>query len=158
MHNDLTLEGFIRAVVYDVTEQKVVGFREVHNIVTNGGRNRIADLLRGAGVSVQYAGAGAGGTPPTATDTELTAELTASVGQRKGVNAQTFETGTAQFTWMYDVNEYTALGNNVFGEVGLFDQATGGLLFSHATFEQSTKNSNMQMLFTYQMRFQSVGT
>src|SRR5262245_7523527 len=98
----LSLKGFFRIAVYDTKKKKVVGFREVHNVVTDLGRQRIADLVRGVGNYITYAGAGTGVTAPLGSQTALIQELTSSSTARKvvtGTNATTIAGATiaAQF-------------------------------------------------------------
>ena len=149
---DLKIKGFIKCQVTDAKTGKVIGYREVNNLVVNGGRDQFA-LLAAAGTNpVTHGHVGSSTGSPSATQTDLLASLTGSPN-RKAVTTSTAQTGTAQFTWSYETNEFTATNNNVFGEVALFNSSAGGTMFSRATYAQTSKNSSMQISFTYQLRF-----
>jgi|WetSurSiteA1Bulk_404760.scaffolds.fasta_scaffold00135_21 hypothetical protein len=151
-YSDLKVKGFITCQVYDTKQKRIVGRREMHNLVVNGGRDHLA-LLAGAGTDpISYGHVGSSTSAPAASQTDLLAELTSSPG-RKSVSSSTAATGTVQFTWSYETNEFTDSSNNVFGEVGLFNSVSGGTMVSRATYAQTTKDSNMQVSFTYQLRF-----
>lgn len=150
-HSDLKIKGFVKCQVYDVKNQRIVGHREVENLIVTSGRNQLARLAGSGTGPVSYAHVGTSTTAPAATDTDLLSSLTSS--GRKSVSSSTAATGTVQFTWSYETNEFTATNDNVFGEVSLFNSSSGGTMFSRATFAQTTKDSNMQISFTYQLRF-----
>lgn len=152
--SDLNVEGFIDVMVFDVRKKRVVGRRRFKNVVTDGGRNRIAALTGlAAQTNVQYGAVGSNNaTPPAGAQTALLAEFTPVVRKSVTAGALTSANGTVQFAWSFDTSE---INGSAVGEIGLFDSSTGGLMFSRATFNATTKDSNMQMNFTYQLRFAS---
>lgn len=165
-NKNLNVQGFIDIMCFDVKKNRFVGKRSIKNMVNNRGLDMLASIL--AGYLVDNNGAniapfttaavGISTAAPAPTQIVLQSIITDSV--RVGTPA-TANLGTFQLTWSYNTNDLTQGATNistVVGEVGLFDLdpvTSTGVLRARSTFPQTLKTTDMQMFFTYQLRFAS---
>lgn len=166
---NIQMRGFVKALVLDSKNGKVLGYREAENAIMDNGRLAMADLIVGDVTynAIGQAHVGSNTLNATALNlTDLQASMTLSV-QSAFVKIPTFATftsapGMVQFAWTYTNSEYNnSTVGSVFGEVGLFGAAptyttnagNRPVMFARVTFPQTTKTSDMAILFSYQIRF-----
>ena len=168
----LKVRGFIRAVAIDRRTGEVLAERETRNQVTNGGLQLIAkqitlDMTPVTGDAIDFADVGTSATGFASTDvyskSQLASRVTnggaAAANERIAVSGTTSAIAssgiTCQYTWSYDTNQAINGGTAVLNEVGLFNRSvtTAGTMMARATFGDISKNSDVQVSFTYQLRF-----
>lgn len=169
----LKIRGFIRAVAVDARTGEVVAEREIRNTVTKEGFQLIAkqltsDMSPAASESLKYADVGTDAGAFSSTVTNLLGRVTTggagAANARISVSGTTSATAssgcTAQYTWSYDTNQANNGGSVTLREVGLFNRSVGsiatdgGTMFARATFGDIAKNTDVQVSFSYQLRFQ----
>lgn len=166
------VRGFVRAVAIDVKTGAVLAERETRNQVTNGGLNLIAkqitlDMTPVTGDAIDFADVGTSASGFASIDvyskSQLASRVTnggaAAANERIAVSGTTSAINssgiTCQYTWSYDTNQANNAGTATLNEVGLFNRSvtTAGTMAARATFGDITKNTDVQVSFTYQLRF-----
>lgn len=166
------VRGFVRAVAINVKTGEVLAERETRNQVTNDGLRLIAkqitnDMGPSATEGIEFADVGTFATGFASTDvyskSQLASRVTnggaAAANERIAVSGTTSAINssgiTCQYTWSYDTNQAINGGTATLNEVGLFNRSVtnAGTMAARATFGDITKNTDVQVSFTYQLRF-----
>jgi hypothetical protein len=97
------------------------------------------------------------GTSTDAADYSATALLYEDTTGRKAVSTGTSALGTSIFGWSYQTDELVGV---TMGEVGLLDNPRTdtdypGRIYCRATYPHTLKTADMQILFTYYLRWQT---
>jgi len=120
---------------------------EQDNIVTNGGRDRIAALIAQDTTSFpSHIAIGTGSTAFVVTDTTLDTEV-----DRNAIASSTASSGATTFKAFFDKNE--ANGNTI-AEVGIFDAAAAGTMLCAAVLASTVaKTSSVTLTITWTWTF-----
>lgn len=166
-NDNVKLRGIFRVQVVETGEDgpRVVGDSGwKKNVVTDQGiqdyivRHLIGDTANRK--FVQYANLGTG-TAPASTALSLPGEFSQNGGNRLGVTANTsiVSSKTAQWTGQFLSNLYFTASTTI-ANIGLFSAqgSTAADLFAGNTYTGSTVQTNQNVNFTYQIRFQSTTT
>ncbi len=165
----LKVRGFIRAVAIDPKTGEVVAERETRNNITTLGyqllaKQMTADMTPAAADAVGFADVGTDATPYASTMTSLVARVTdgnsgGTPNARIVVAGTTSATATngctAQYTWSYDTNQARNGATATLKEVALFNRSasSGSTMIARATFGDIVKSTDVQVSFSYQLRF-----
>lgn len=113
---------------------KLLSTEKIDNLIVNGGKNALANLLgnNGAGKHIATVGIGEGADPPAAEDTVLTESVTVSISETRiatGLEAEDGSLFDAPNIVQFHFNFDKATGNGIaIREYGLF--CADGTLFS----------------------------
>lgn len=118
-------------------------------VLTNRGKEIIADRILGAGTEPKYVAWGTGAGTAAAADTTLFTE--ASESRTLGTSSKVTTT-TTNDTYQA-VGTITATGAKTITNMGLFDASTVGNLFIHADFTGVPLNINDSITFTVKAVF-----
>lgn len=138
MKDRITLKG---DVVLELRRNgKVIEREELHNLIVNDGKERVAKLLNGiSAATFGFIGIGTGTTAPTTGDTTLETEITRADTTEsyesgyKAVFEKTFSFGSGE---VYDITE-----------AGVFDQLTpsGSTMLDRFTFSPKSVDSDIDL-------------
>jgi hypothetical protein len=154
MKKSLKAIGFFDIVSVDAKTQRVVGKRQVKNMVGAYGLAGIAGALVSSykGTGWQVVGVGTSTNPNSYEMTGLQQEITAVGYARKTLTPTTGAVGQLQLTWSYQSGEWY---DQSVGEAGIFMNAGDTNIRARATFPASNKSSETQIFFTYQVNFRT---
>jgi hypothetical protein len=165
----LKIRGFIRAVALNVRTGEVVAERETRNNISVLGYQLLAkqmtnDMTPTNGDGVGFADVGTDATAWASTMTALQSRVSDG-GPATATNARISVAGTtsatasngctAQYTWSYDTNQARNGSTATLKEVALFNRSasSGSTMIARATFGDIVKNTDVQVSFSYQLRF-----
>lgn len=130
----------------DAATGRIVGVVRRHNLVPTAGRNLLRDFLAGDGpAALSHVALGTGTTTPAATDTALQAEVFRDVITQRIKD-------TAKLTVKYYLGTQYANGYTL-AEAGLFNAATGGVMYARVTFPPDAKTVSQAWTFTWDLTF-----
>jgi hypothetical protein len=169
----LKIRGFVRAVAVNTRTGEVVAERETRNAITTLGYQLLAKQMTAAMTptaadGVGFADVGTDATAFASTMTSLVARVSDG-GPATATNARISVAGTtsatatngctAQYTWSYDTgqakNSTAATATATLREVGLFNNSVSNAatMIARATFGDIVKSTDVQVSFSYQLRF-----
>jgi hypothetical protein len=156
MRRSLKAKGFFDVVLVNGNTGKATSKRRVNNMV---GAYALADISNAMvsnfkGTGWKVVGIGTSSDAPNAYDmTALGYEVTEAGYARKTISPTTNAVGQLQLVWSYQSSEW--YGQSV-GEAGIFmNDGAYPNIRARATFPQSNKTSETQILFTYQVNFRT---
>lgn len=116
----------------------------IHNLITNSGKDMLADHLIGtSSATLSYFAIGVGSTPATAGDLTLSSEV-----YRDAVTSSV-RTSIGLATLTYFLSTSSANGNTL-AEIGLLTAASVGILFARAVLGPTiVKNNTKAVTFTW---------
>lgn len=146
------LRGFYE-IVHMKADGTVVSHDTVENIFTNAGKAQMA-LLAGDATAVPftYVAVGTSTTAVSATDTQLTAEIT-DTGLQRAAGTVTRTTTTVTNDTYSISKTFTATGSKTVEEVGIFNAASTGTILSHALSGSKVLTNGDMLSVTYTLKF-----
>jgi len=125
-HEGLKIKGRVRVRVFDVKTGKLLEEQIIRNVFTIPGKQTVAGFLAGESVNpMTYIAVGSGTTTPTESDTALESEI-----GRKVFTERYRDGNKAYITAFFGSGD----ANGTWNEVGIFDQASGGIMFARTLF------------------------
>lgn len=145
---NIKLVGHIN--IKHIRDGKVIGERDIHNLITTVGKALLAGRLNGVGApaAATYLALGVGTNAAAAGDTTLQTEITDSGLERAAATAAlattttTNDTATLTKTW-------TATGSKAVTEVGAFNASSSGTLLGRRVFSAVNVVSADQLQVAY---------
>ena len=119
------------------------------NVLTNKGKEIIADRILGNGTEPKYVGWGTGAGTAAAADTALFTE--SSESRTSGTSSKITVT-TTNDTYQV-VGQIVATGSRTITNAGLLDASTSGNLFVHTDFTGVVLATNDSITFTFKVTF-----
>lgn len=140
----MKLTGEIKIVVTNVKTGQIVDVFENNNLVVNGGRSAVADMIgTGSDLKITRIGFGTGGENPALTDSDLTSKFI------KAVSGRSFpEPGSVVFSFSLGESEANGLAIR---EMGLF--TAGNILFARKNRDVINKTSDLRFDGTWKIKF-----
>lgn len=130
----------------DATTGRIVDVVRRHNLVPTAGRNLLRDFLAGDGpAALSHVALGTGTTAPAATDTALQNEIFRDAITQKVKDV-------AKLTVKYYLGTQYANGYTL-AEAGLFNAATGGVMYARVTFPPDEKTAAQAWNITWDLTF-----
>jgi hypothetical protein len=118
-------------------------------VLTNKGKEIIADRILGNGTEPKYVGWGTGAGTAAAADTALSTE--SSESRTSGTSSKITVT-TTNDTYQV-VGQIVATGSRTITNAGLLDASTSGNLFVHTDFTGVVLATNDSITFTFKVTF-----
>lgn len=145
---NIKLVGHIN--IKHIRDGKVIGERDIHNLITTVGKALLAGRLNGVGspAAATYLALGVGTNAAAAGDTALQTEIVDSGLERAAATAAltttttTDDTATLTKTW-------TATGSKAVTEVGALNAASSGTLLGRRVFSAVNVVDTDQLQVTY---------
>ncbi len=146
--DNIKLTGHIN--IKHIRNGKVIGERDIHNLITTVGKALLAGRLNGVGApaAATYLAVGVGTNAAAAGDTALQTEIVDSGLERAAATAAlattttTDDTATLTKTW-------TATGSKAVTEVGAFNASSVGTLLGRRVFSAVNVVATDQLQVTY---------
>jgi len=152
--NDLSVKGQIKVEVIgsDGILKDSTGW--ISNTIMNTGKAALAGLAGNVDsqVAFTYLAVGTDTTAPAATQTTLVAEISDS-GLERVAGTVTRETTTVTNDTLQLYKEFTASGTKTVEEVGIFNDATTGIMLGRALTTSKDLVSGDKLQVTYQVKF-----
>lgn len=149
MHDTQPMAGILSLTLHDLSG-RIVADRHVHNLVTDAGRNFVAQLFAGKQVGTLKATlvVGTGDAPPSPADTKLGKQTDAV-----DVTEQHISVAGARVTLSERLGERDA--TQALREAGITLSVAGGVpvLYNRVVFDVVNKAPNMQMTLTWSVDF-----
>ena len=145
---NIKLVGHIN--IKHIRDGKVIGERDIHNLITTVGKGLLAGRLNGSGspAAATYLGLGIGTTAAAAGDTALESEIVDSGLARAAATVALTTTSTANDTATLTYT-WTASGTKAVTEVGALNAGSGGTLLGRRVFSAVNVVSTDQLQVTY---------
>ena len=118
-------------------------------VLTNKGKEIIADRILGNGTEPKYVGWGTGAGTAAAADTALSTESSES---RTSGTSRKITVTTTNDTYQV-VGQIVATGSRTITNAGLLDASTSGNLFVHTDFTGVVLATNDSITFTFKVTF-----
>lgn len=148
----IKLKGTYHCIIKDINGNIRDEFT-VDNLVTNAGFAQLA-LLAGdaSAVPFTYIALGTSNTAAAASQTALGTEITDSGFERAVGTVSRITTTVANDTYQV-TKTFTATGNKVIEELGIFNAATTGTMLSRALTSTKSMVTNETITITYKLKF-----
>lgn len=151
MENNLKVKGTYSFEIRDVNGD-VRDSWSVDNLVVNGGLAFLSGLLNGTGTVPTYIALGTDSTAVVGTQVALEAEIVDS-GLERAVGATSqVQTTVANDSWQI-TKTFTATGAKTIEEVGIFNNSSGGTMFSRALTTSKALSNSESIAVSYKVVF-----
>ena len=144
MRSQIDLTANVHVAVHDAVTGELLSEQTQSNLVVDAGLNLIRDFLDGdAPTAITHFGYGTGTNAVTAADTALQTQTARAT--------VTSKTGTVSKQWQTTYYMSSTTGNgNTYGEVGLFNAASGGTMFARVNLSPTiVKTASIAVTFTW---------
>ena len=144
MRSQIDLTANVHVAVHDAVTGELLSEQTQSNLVVDAGLNLIRDFLDGdAPTAITHFGYGTGTNAVTAADTALQTQTARAT--------LTSKVGTVSKQWQATYYMSSTTGNgNTYGEVGLFNAASGGTMFARVKLSPTiVKTASIAVTFTW---------
>lgn len=166
MDESMNMRGSLRLQITD-GEGRVVAERQYHNRIVKSGRELVAKLFAGVSAGapptrVTHMAVGTNSTPPADNQTALGAEraprkeiqaadVTYTEFEEPVAGGGTVRRVRASLKAVFDFNE--ANGTDALREAGIFNAATGGVMYNRVVFDAVTKTTAFKLTLLWDITF-----
>lgn len=144
MEDKVSVRGDVHIVLRD-ERGRIKAERRFQNLIVNGGKNLLAQVLGAGGTKPSHLAIGTGTTAVSATQTALVSEI----GTRVAVS----HSNPSGSVWRMVGTFGPGNGTGAITEAGLFNASSGGTMFARQVFAVINKDSNDSLEITWEVTF-----